>query len=83
MFLIKGYIRSFLNDLKGKVFQEKVVSVALTDDYVAVSFFYVTFQLLQKNVKISEFLLSSKDLSQIYECVFFTIYIRTPELLFC
>ena len=67
MFLIKGYIRSFLNDLKGKVFQEKVVSVALTDDYVAVSFFNVTFQLLQKNVKISEFLLSSKDLSQIYE----------------
>lgn len=67
MFLIKGYIRSFLNDLKGKVFQEKVVFVALTDDYVAVSVFYVTFQLLQKNVKIFEFLLSSKDLSQINE----------------
>ena len=67
MFLIKGYIRSFLNDLKGKVFQEKVVFVALTDDYVAVSVFYVTFQLLQKNVNIFEFLLSSKDLSQINE----------------
>ena len=67
MFLIKGYIRSFLNDLKGKVFQEKVVFVALTDDYVAVSVFYVTFQLLQKNVKIFEFLFSSKDLSQINE----------------
>ena len=67
MFLIKGYIRSFLNDLKGKVFQEKVVFVALTDDYVAVFVFYVTFQLLQKNVKIFEFLLSSKDLSQINE----------------
>lgn len=67
MFLIKGYIRSFLNDLKGKVFQEKVVFVALTDDYVAVFVFYVTFQLLQKNVKIFEFLFSSKDLSQINE----------------